>query len=160
LRLTETNSLKTLLIAGTVGLMGASVAATSWADDDDDAGAAAFIQTTAFTVSDAALMAETETGGIAMGVELENEGGTWIYEVETALADGTLYEVELDATTGMVIASGIDTDADDDDDTSAGTLTGLSAAQTTQVIRNARARCRTFDTKRQKRNCRRRHGLR
>lgn len=38
--------------------------------------------------------------GQVLGVELEDEGGRWVYEVRTLAADGTIREHVLDAATG------------------------------------------------------------
>ncbi|MFO1047797.1 MAG: peptidase [Geminicoccaceae bacterium] len=43
----------------------------------------------------------TSDQGQVLGVELEDEGGRWVYEVRTLSADGTIREHVLDAATGQ-----------------------------------------------------------
>ncbi len=53
--------------------------------------------------------------GIVEEVELENEDGILIYEVEVRAEDGLEHEVIIDAQTGEIVAVELD-DNDDDDD--------------------------------------------
>ncbi len=54
--------------------------------------------------------------GDVRAVEVENEGGKTICEVEILAQDGKTYEVEVDAATNTVIEVELDDDNDEDED--------------------------------------------
>lgn len=54
--------------------------------------------------------------GDVRAVEIENEGGKSICEVEILAQDGKSYEVEVDVTTNTVIEIEMDDDNDEDED--------------------------------------------
>ena len=54
--------------------------------------------------------------GDVRAVEIENEGGKSICEVEILASDGKTYEVEVDVATNMVVEVEIDDDTNEDED--------------------------------------------
>ncbi len=54
--------------------------------------------------------------GDVRGVEIENEGGKTLCEVEILAQDGKTYEVEVDVATNAVIEVEADDDTDEDED--------------------------------------------
>lgn len=69
----------------------------------------------ALTGQEAVEIATNEVAGTALEVELENEDGTSVYEVEVRATRGDVREVEIDADEGTVLEVERD-DADGDDD--------------------------------------------
>jgi uncharacterized membrane protein YkoI len=61
------------------------------------------IQNAKLTIADAAKAAETETGGKAVDVSIEDENGQVAYQVEVALNDGTMKEVQVDTQSGQIL---------------------------------------------------------
>lgn len=57
------------------------------------------------------LLAQTHPGDV-IEVELEDEDGIIVYEIEIVTPDGRLLEIEINATTGEVLT--VETDEDDD----------------------------------------------
>ncbi|WP_411836992.1 PepSY domain-containing protein [Paracoccus sp. ME4] len=53
---------------------------------------------------------EARHPGQVVEVELEEEAGLWLYEVEILTPDGRLIEIELDAGTGDILGYGEDED--------------------------------------------------
>lgn len=53
---------------------------------------------------------EARHPGQVVEVELEEERGVWLYEVEILTPDGRLIEIELDAETGDILGFGEDED--------------------------------------------------
>ena len=97
----------------TAGLAIGSASAVLASSDDDNHAAAAL--TAEIPATQAVEIAETETGGRVLELELELEDGTVAYEVEVALEDGSIVELMIDANTGAVSAEAED-DEDGDDD--------------------------------------------
>lgn len=73
---------------------------------------------TGLTEEQAIEIALLEVPGDVTEVELENEDGTMIYEIEIMKADGQEFEVEIAADTGAVIEVEAEDEDDRDDDES------------------------------------------
>lgn len=65
-----------------------------------------------------AITAATADGGTADRVELGNENGSVVWEVEVTRADGTVEEVVIDAGNGDVLATEVEDDQDDEENES------------------------------------------
>ncbi|MEM8812395.1 MAG: PepSY domain-containing protein, partial [Pseudomonadota bacterium] len=94
------------------GVLVAGLAAGSMAIAENDKVPADF-QAAISSEEAVRLAVEAAGGGELDEVELENEDGTIVYEVELKGVDGKEMEFYVDATTGAVIA---DTDDDDEDE--------------------------------------------
>jgi len=156
--------LRQIAVTSALALTAGGIASSAIASDDD-ADPSAFIALTGFSLNDAILSAQTDIGGVAVGAELENENGVWIYEVETVLTDGSKMEATYDGESGVLIDSGIDVSSDDDaddqeDDDDLVSLSRMTAAETNAVVARATAKCETKTSRRKKNRCLRRHGLR
>lgn len=104
-----------LALALAAGLAGGAVAANHGgsntnAGNDSQAAELQAIQNAKLTIADAAKAAETETGGRAVDVSIEDENGQIAYQVEVALSDGTMQEVRIDPQTGQVLKVSADTE--------------------------------------------------
>ncbi|SLN33463.1 PepSY domain-containing protein [Ruegeria meonggei] len=73
-------------------------------------------EATGLTMQQAIEIALQEVSGEVQEAELENEGGTKIYEVEILDANGQEFEIEIAADTGAVIEVEAEDEGDDDDD--------------------------------------------
>ena len=94
-----------LLVFGTA-VVPASLAVASSAAAADARDATRAIQDTDagnVTVMDAMVAAQNETNGTAIGVEIERHNETPVYEVEVLRADGTRFEVDVNAETGAIL---------------------------------------------------------
>lgn len=68
------------------------------------------------SLAEAAQIAEQQVHGRAVRAELERSKKGWIYDVEL-VANGSSYDVAIDATKGSIVAAVADkTDSDDDHD--------------------------------------------
>lgn len=72
----------------------------AWADSDHDRARAAVQAGQVLPLKTVLERLEREHPGQVLEVELEPEGGRWIYEVRLLQADGRLVKLELDASTG------------------------------------------------------------
>ena len=100
---------KTILISGLVGSL-ALAGAVAGATQVQPAG-----QPPALTEAAAIEIALTAMPGEVQEIELENEDGKMMYEIEIlAAADGQEMEIEIDAETGEVIEIEADGDSDED----------------------------------------------
>lgn len=72
--------------------------------------------TTGISESQAIEIALAEVPGTVEEVELENEDGMSVFEIEILTADGTEMEVEISAATGDVLEVEVDDEDDDEDD--------------------------------------------
>lgn len=102
-----------------LGVAGGAIAAGSAGHHENEKSETAAILSAKLSVADAAKTAETETGGKAVEVSIDDEKGIVIYEVETLKADGSEFEVRINAMDGKVIkivkANDEDSDKEDDD---------------------------------------------
>lgn len=100
------------------GLTGGAVAAShstpATAASVSEASELEAIQSARLSIADAARAAETETGGRAVDVSLEDDNGQLAYEVEIATSDGTIVEVLVDAQSGKVVNASADSEDEDD----------------------------------------------
>lgn len=85
------------LLASSVLSMGTLLVNTKVLADDDDVGEFTV------TIEQATTIALEQVQGTVLEAEVESEDGTAIWEIEIRDADGTIYEVELDANTGAVL---------------------------------------------------------
>ncbi|WP_067462391.1 PepSY domain-containing protein [Actinomadura macra] len=106
-----------LLVAGgaaaVLAVGGTATALAAARDDGAKAGAPAGARVTAAQAADAALAA---VPGVAEEVELDDEGGRAVWEIDLLARDGTWRDVTVDAGSGRVAAGRADHDGDEGDD--------------------------------------------
>ena len=94
--------LRTLLV--TAALLGGLGTTPAWSRDDDHERALQAVQAGQVLPLRSVLeRLEREHPGQVLGVELENEGERWIYEIKLLQAGGQRIKLELDAKTGEVL---------------------------------------------------------
>lgn len=88
-----------------LALILALLAAPAFADrDDHDRARRALEAGEILPLSEILKAAETARPGRVIELELDRDDGRWIYELELVTPDGQLYEMEIDAATGTVLA--------------------------------------------------------
>jgi uncharacterized membrane protein YkoI len=97
-------------IAGLV-LAGSGTAAATRMGGDDSTASEADVSLTEQAARDTAT---DEVDGSVRAVELEAEDGTPVYEVEVEATDGIVHEVEVDADDGTVLEAEVEDDDEDD----------------------------------------------
>lgn len=90
----------------------ALLAAAAAADGDHDRARAALERGEVLPLSAILDAARAEVAGHVIEVELERDGGRWLYELEVVTEAGRLVEMEIDGATGRVL----EVEAEDDDD--------------------------------------------
>ncbi|MGH1407409.1 MAG: PepSY domain-containing protein [Rhodomicrobiaceae bacterium] len=100
-----------------LGVAGGAFAAELVGQQENEKAETVALLSAKLTVADAAKAAETETGGKAVEVNIEDEKGIVIYEVETLKTDGTEFKVIINAMDGKIIkvAKANDEDSDIED---------------------------------------------
>lgn len=94
--------LRTLLV--TAALLGGLGTPPAWSRDDDHERALQAVQAGQVLPLRSVLeRLEREHPGQVLGVELENEGERWVYEIKLLQAGGQRIKLELDAKTGEVL---------------------------------------------------------
>jgi uncharacterized membrane protein YkoI len=89
------------------------IAAPALADrDDQDLARRALQAGEILPLSEILAAAEAARPGRVIEIDLERDGGRWIYELELVTPEGRLYEMEIDATSGAVLE--IEREGDDD----------------------------------------------
>lgn len=80
------------------------LAAPAWADDDDqDRARRALEAGEILPLSDILEAAQDARPGRVIEVDLDRDGGQWIYQLELVSPNGHLYEMEIDAATGVIL---------------------------------------------------------
>lgn len=80
------------------------LAAPAWADDEDqDRARRALEAGEILPLSDILEVAQTARAGRVIEIELGREDGQWLYELELVSPDGQLFEIEIDAATGVIL---------------------------------------------------------
>jgi len=80
--------------------------------DDHDRARRALEAGEILPLADILAVAEATRSGRVIELELERDEGRWIYELELVTPEGRLYEMEIDAATGMVLE--VEREEDDD----------------------------------------------
>lgn len=82
----------------------ALAAAPAWADrDDHDRARNALEAGEILPLSDILAAATAARPGRVIEIDLERDDGKWVYELELVSPEGQLYEMEIDAASGMVL---------------------------------------------------------
>jgi len=95
-----------------LALILALLAGATLADDDDhDRARRALEAGEIMTLSEILKAAEAARRGRVIELDLDHDDGRWIYELELVTPEGRLYEMEIDAATGIVL----DAESEEDD---------------------------------------------
>ncbi len=87
----------------TVALLAFSWQGTVWADDDHDKALQLREMGEIMALEEILQHAKKEVNGRILELELEREGGVYLYEILILDAKGQLWEIEIDATSGKIL---------------------------------------------------------